>query len=247
MEVHAHSHTPRKNWTHYFWEFLMLFLAVFCGFLAEYQLEHKIEKNREKQFISSLVNDIKADIDHLKITIEKRNQKVERLDSLFYLLNSPRYTEFGSSLYYNAIHTARLVDIKFIPNDGTLQQLKNSGGLRLIQNRAVADSISRYDVSIRNLEKLGEQEVMIAQEYRMNANKVFDAKVFSNMVDENNVSHRPPGNPILLAFTNKELEQVNYTIHSVKLITRGMRRDSRNLLQQATNLLATINKEYHLD
>ena len=30
MEVHAHSHTARKKWTHYFWEFLMLFLAVFC-------------------------------------------------------------------------------------------------------------------------------------------------------------------------------------------------------------------------
>ena len=35
MEVHAHSHTPQKEkWTHYFWEFLMLFLAVFCGFLC---------------------------------------------------------------------------------------------------------------------------------------------------------------------------------------------------------------------
>ena len=38
MEVHHHSHTSRKKWMHYFWEFLMLFLAVFCGFLAEYQL-----------------------------------------------------------------------------------------------------------------------------------------------------------------------------------------------------------------
>ena len=35
MEVHAHTHTARKKWTHYFWEFLMLFLAVFSGFLAE--------------------------------------------------------------------------------------------------------------------------------------------------------------------------------------------------------------------
>ena len=31
MEVHAHTHTARKKWTHYFWEFIMLFLAVFCG------------------------------------------------------------------------------------------------------------------------------------------------------------------------------------------------------------------------
>ena len=41
MEVHAHTHPstglptgqtgsgPRKKWTHYFWEFLMFFLAVF--------------------------------------------------------------------------------------------------------------------------------------------------------------------------------------------------------------------------
>jgi hypothetical protein len=35
MKVHAHTHTPRKNarltaraGTHYFWEFLMLFLGV---------------------------------------------------------------------------------------------------------------------------------------------------------------------------------------------------------------------------
>ena len=30
MEVHAHTHTARKKWTHYFWKFLMLFLAVLC-------------------------------------------------------------------------------------------------------------------------------------------------------------------------------------------------------------------------
>ena len=31
MEVHAHAHTARKKWTHYFWEFLKLFLAIFTG------------------------------------------------------------------------------------------------------------------------------------------------------------------------------------------------------------------------
>ena len=45
MEVHHHTHPDshrdhgKKNWKTYFWEFLMLFLAVFCSFLAEYQLE----------------------------------------------------------------------------------------------------------------------------------------------------------------------------------------------------------------
>ncbi|HEY5969946.1 MAG TPA: hypothetical protein VIU35_18315, partial [Chitinophagaceae bacterium] len=61
MEVHAHSHTARKKWTHYFWEFLMLFLAVFCGFLAENQREHMIEHSREKVYMTSLVEDLQKD------------------------------------------------------------------------------------------------------------------------------------------------------------------------------------------
>ena len=36
MELHHHAHHEgKKNWKSYFWEFLMLFIAVFCGFLAE--------------------------------------------------------------------------------------------------------------------------------------------------------------------------------------------------------------------
>jgi hypothetical protein len=61
MEVHAHSHTPRKKWQHYLWEFLMLFLAVTLGFFVENQREHLVEHQREKQFVQSLFNDIKAD------------------------------------------------------------------------------------------------------------------------------------------------------------------------------------------
>ena len=61
MEVHHHSHTERKKWTHYFWEFLMLFLAVFCGFLAENQREHFVERKREKEYIRSMIEDLKLD------------------------------------------------------------------------------------------------------------------------------------------------------------------------------------------
>ena len=51
MEVHAHTHTERKKWTHFLWEFLMLFLAVFAGFLAENQREHYTEHKRGLQYI----------------------------------------------------------------------------------------------------------------------------------------------------------------------------------------------------
>ncbi|HEV8269960.1 MAG TPA: hypothetical protein VGQ04_01570, partial [Chitinophagaceae bacterium] len=68
MEVHHHSHTSdpdmhrgRKKWHHYFWEFLMLFLAVTLGFFVENQREHYIEGKRENEYIRSMIEDLRLD------------------------------------------------------------------------------------------------------------------------------------------------------------------------------------------
>src|SRR5688572_4871251 len=65
MEVHSHTHTQRKKWTHYFWEFVMLFFAVFAGFLAENQREHIIEKKRAQKFLKSMLVDVRTNIQNL--------------------------------------------------------------------------------------------------------------------------------------------------------------------------------------
>ena len=105
MEVHHHpiaigSHTSRKKWTHYFWEFLMLFLAVFCGFLAEYQLEHVIENNREKQFIQSFIEDLKTDTASIELNIAFRKKKMGQLDSFMLLLSTQKIKRNENDLYY---------------------------------------------------------------------------------------------------------------------------------------------------
>jgi hypothetical protein len=100
MEVHHHSHTQRKNWTHYFWEFMMLFLAVFCGFLAEYQLEHKIEKNREKQYVKSFGEDLAADTTDLNSRISYCALTVKVADSLILLLSHPQKNKMAGNIYY---------------------------------------------------------------------------------------------------------------------------------------------------
>ena len=77
MEIHArHSHeVPGKKWTHYLFEFLMLFLAVFCGFLAENQREHMVERRREKDYMINMLEDIKADTANLKQDHQFPNHK----------------------------------------------------------------------------------------------------------------------------------------------------------------------------
>src|SRR4026209_518361 len=100
MEVHHHSHTSRKKWTHYLWEFLMLFLAVFCGFLAEYQLEHKIERDSEKEYIHTLISDLREDTTALTRWLSVHQQKGIELDSLIFLLSTPDIRNDGALLYY---------------------------------------------------------------------------------------------------------------------------------------------------
>src|SRR6187401_3270013 len=102
MEVHHHSHTARKKWTHYFWEFFMLFLAVTLGFLVENMREHYVEHAREKQFIQSLFNDLKADTANITRIINARTTKEHALDSLSYMMNSVSPGDFAKRIYLYA-------------------------------------------------------------------------------------------------------------------------------------------------
>ena len=147
MEVHAHTHTARKKWTHYFWEFLMLFLAVFCGFLAEYQLEHLIEKQKGRQYISSFLQDLEIDNKQLDQLIPAFIEKDELLDTLLLKIRGIGASTGANGIYKYYRHPFAYPD--FIYTDRTIQQLKNSGGMRLIADKAASDSIIAYDAAVR--------------------------------------------------------------------------------------------------
>ena len=150
METHAEHlhHAPGRTIKHYFFEFLMLFLAVFCGFVAENWREQMREHQREKKFIYSLVEDLKSDTGQSnKILIQLKKTKTG-IDSVLKELSSPGIIENSNKAY--SLWTENL-DIKaFVSNDRTIQQLKNSGELRLIRNKAVSDRIMEYDQMVKN-------------------------------------------------------------------------------------------------
>src|SRR4026209_2056299 len=101
MEVHQHGHHGgKKNWKSYFWEFLMLFLAVTLGFFVENQREHYIEHNREKQFIVTLAEDLKSDTAQLSGTILYKRIRERMVDSLILFLSSPDHKKYGNEIYY---------------------------------------------------------------------------------------------------------------------------------------------------
>jgi hypothetical protein len=142
MEVHAHSHTPRKKWTHYLWEFLMLFLAVTLGFFVENQREHLVEHRREKQYMISMLEDLAADTTMINSRIRFATALVNGLDSLQKNLYSDSVLNKAIDVYSLFATYIRIIITPF--SDQTATQLRSSGNLRLIRNREIVNAISVY-------------------------------------------------------------------------------------------------------
>ena len=183
MEVHHHSHTARKKWTHYFWEFLMLFLAVFCGFMAEYQLEHKIEKDREKIYMQNMLDDLKADT-AIYSDYAARNAVIQDLvDTIMVLIKSPDRRKHISKLAYSArILTAKWKQIAMVKR--TYEEMKSSGHLRLIRKKEVAGKVSSYYSSLSELDTYNEVGMIWSNNYARAMAKLFDGEALLKIIKE---------------------------------------------------------------
>jgi hypothetical protein len=259
MEVHAHTHTARKKWTHYFWEFLMLFLAVFCGFLAEYQLEHKIERDREKQFIVTMVEDLKTDTSNLNSLIRTRKNRILELDTLFSLIANDEYVMNGKKVY--ELYDLPYWDVlRFFPSDRTMQQLKNGGNLRLIRKMNVSNAIIKYDVRVRTLKEYEALQTELANQFNQHVEKLLDPVILnqakmpyrSKQLDTDSVVQRVGGLNLptdieMQTLTAADKKNFLKYIYQVKTIYLALRRD--NILERdlAEVTLALIIKEYHLN
>jgi len=245
MEVHHHSNTPGKKFKHYLWEFLMLFLAVFCGFLAENFREHEVEKAKERQYIRSLIEDVKLDIGSLRLSYAVRKRYINYYDSLVYLLKQNDKNTLND-IYYYARFLGRMDEFKY--HDRTIQQLKSSGGLRLIRNKIAADSITVYDNEVvKEVLSQQERENKVRLDTYNNIGEIFNAYVWNDMTDSVAAIIRYKGNPLLLNAGSKELNEFIMKVIYIKTSYRLTLQSIEKTIAAGENLIASLNKEYHLE
>ncbi|MCY7309221.1 MAG: hypothetical protein LH619_00455 [Chitinophagaceae bacterium] len=243
MEVPHHAHTARKKWTHYFWEFLMLFLAVFCGFLAEYQLEHKIEKDREKVYMQNMLEDLEADT-AIYSDYARRNKEIyDLIDTLVYLIKSPDRKMHISKLAYTArIMTAKWKQVE--PVKRTYEQMKSSGHLRLIRKRQVAVSVSSYYNSLFELDTYNDVGMIWAADYAKAVGKIFDGEASLKIIKER--KEQPLSSDALLTedrLTLNELITSAGYFYGALSLNENL---GNNRSKAAQKLIDIIKKEYHL-
>lgn len=242
MEVHQHTHTERKKWFHYFWEFLMLFFAVTLGFFVENQREHYIEHKRGLQYIRSFVEDLKTDTGNFSGFIKLYQKKETDLNHLYLCYDSIN-KKLNSTTCIKNIYAATIGYQDLIYTDRTLQQLKNSGGLRLIEEQD-ADSIIKYDQLLRYLLKVEATSLQEMQtRVRNTRNSVF---AYSETMESEWEKGAQPETVNLIS-TDKEL--LNRFFNEVMVYRFACRFQFRQLIklkENAVRLILFYSQKYHL-
>src|SRR4029453_15502708 len=143
MEVHHHAHRTGKKWTHYFFEFLMLFLAVFAGFLAENQREHIVEHQREKKFARRLLSDLRKDSLFFETRIQLLEKRQQAHKQFLKIMTNPAGVT-DSAVNRGFVRILLLTQTSNDFTTATYNQMKTSGSLRYVDNDNLTTSLQQY-------------------------------------------------------------------------------------------------------
>jgi hypothetical protein len=187
MEVHHHTHTDpahsgtsRKKFTHYLWEFLMLFLAVFCGFMAENFREHYVEHQRGKQYASTMIEDLKADKEALEAGIRVNKAIVRFIDTLLTLyLPDNTQTKTTAQLYYYGRYALRFW--YYVNKQVTLEQMKHSGTIRYFQNSSLEKQMVSLDKMISFITYWDKRDELFHQQAINYSSRLFNYAFFKTI------------------------------------------------------------------
>src|SRR4051812_7289918 len=185
MEVHhPHLKQEKKKLAEYFFEFLMIFLAVTLSFIAENIRESISDHKKEVEYIKSFIEDLKSDTAQINDLLELYRRKNLSLDTAFAEIKNPATLAHPDKLYHHALPALQLM--WFEAADRTMRQLENAGGLRLIRNEAASNVILDYSFQVKIISDQQEGIKKRHDELSSIGVQIFDA----NQVDEFDIFDR---------------------------------------------------------
>ena len=255
MEVHAHTHThtARKKWTHYFWEFLMLFLAVSLGFYAENTREVILHKKEVKTQLNSMLSDLQSDITLFDSVTTRNSHGAQMADSLVELLHDDIT---NTTEIYFAARTVTANVGYYYSNSKSFEQLKTAGLLRYIKDKELLDSIGTYYTSFQWLANQTDLLRLKMDEIHKGNTRLFDSYVFQQMminikIIANNGAggqritiSKPLVKPSLLSADVKDINAVSLNYHYYSTTIKFYIRNAIAIQNRAKGLIEIINKEY---
>lgn len=192
--------------------------------------------------MESMINDLRLDSAYASRCIEIIEGHISAIDST---VNYFMTHQTASGVPYFMVQKMKRStwDRVFIEHTGTLNQLKFSGGLRLIKNRLIVDSIESYYQQIIRFEGMGHLLYRNNQDraYRLTEN-LFDffseEKYERTMQDTTNTGTVN----IHTSFLN---EYLNHLLQ-LKSSANNDKKNNAAVIVKAGNLMSLIKREYNL-
>ncbi|HEX3386213.1 MAG TPA: hypothetical protein VHS53_13530 [Mucilaginibacter sp.] len=247
MEVHHHPEVEKKGFKEYLLEGLMIFLAVFMGFIAESLREHIGDREREKLYMESLVTDLKLDTTVLGNAAKSKEARMLAIDSVLQYFRANRNAKQVPVSTFRQMRRAQW-DMFFIHHSGTIDQLRNSGGLRLIREKQVVDPIEHYYQTVQRSESRNAMYFANQQASDALTEKLWDA--FDNIKYNQDYifAHKPLPDTGSVALNTVYVNEYLNNLLRVKWITFSDRANyTVELKNNAAQLIALIKKTYKLE
>ncbi len=214
MEENSAPEKGKKKLKEYLLEGLVIFVAVSMGFIAENLREYIGETKQEAEYVKSLINDLKLDTTYLsKSNLVKMEAEQSATDLLNYFKENPDAENIPTALLFKIDISNQL--LIFIGHTGAIEQLKNSGSLRLIKNKALVDSIEAYYQQNKRVDHLNSL-LLNNQDYaRKLKQKMINAKdiigIFDSLIVNRPINNQTNYISLEEEFINEYINQLVFT------------------------------------
>jgi hypothetical protein len=248
MEVHhPHSTAHRKDWKEYLLEGIMIFVAVSMGFIAEQIREHVIDRHHEQVYMESMVQDLRSDSIQLqRIGDAYLNRFINSADSIPLLLTAFDPAKPANSLYYHLRLTIRFLTIRVYIHDRTITQLKNSGSMRIVENKKVSDSIIDYYNKIDVIRELEDYLYKEKNELRQILPVLLKGEMYDKVIDESDKLIHPEEALYARAITEYQKSELMLKVSDIKGLSKNIHKRILVLQEQADRLRRLILSSYRI-
>jgi len=262
MEVHHHPKVEKKNFKEYLLEGFMIFVAVMLGFFAESLRESLLEKERVHGYMEEMVENLKADTLRFHHALSYNENASPNLDSFRYEIDSAAAGQIhGNRLYFLALSSGQFSTVLF--KEAAISELKNSGSMRLIHDRHLADEILEYyDRWVKAAYLKNDELDKTSDELNHEEQNFFYGEHFEKLIKSettfsytpdtsvlnyiNRIKQRNP--PLVLLNSNpSDLKKLNNEVIASETALHNYNSFIRLDLNSADSLISKIQKEYNLE
>jgi hypothetical protein len=195
----------------------------------------------------SFVADLESDIVNIMEGMPRKDARMKAIDTLFQYFNANQNVTAVPAVIVKKMKRAAY-DRSYVRNTTTINQLKNSGNLRLIQNRRVVDSIASYDWRWSRMEYYRETYITNQKDIYHLEEEILDARDMIGFFINNDSLTSENSSPKTGAIRIRR-EPLNSYLNLLSrqlIVTKLDKENYRKIAVMSQELINIIKKEYEI-